>query len=316
MNSYPNTYPQNTETDPNLKQPKVFDPALVQFRNAFRLGDPIFADPDLKNQWFKARLEVMNHLLVWISRSRWNQHLVLRGSLLLKAWLGDEAREPGDMDFVFRPDDMSPDHPVAKSLFDDLIQMVSENPEVGSATIQVDQIRRDEIWTYERVEGRRIVFPWKAEDLPGGAVQIDVTFRETLLDEPILTSISLIEGDKALIWSATPALSLAWKLLWLETDVYPQGKDLYDAVLLAERTELPFDLLHQVLRSSTDWQAFANHQRIDWQAGFPLLMETYDLDWDNFTLEYPWIEGEGTDWLARLSKALAPTFVSTFDPNS
>ncbi|MDB9517098.1 nucleotidyl transferase AbiEii/AbiGii toxin family protein [Roseofilum reptotaenium CS-1145] len=308
MNGYPNTYPTNTETDANLTQAKVFEPALAHFMNAFRLGDPIFADSHLKNQWFKARREVMNHLLVWISRSSWNQHLVLRGSLLLKARLGDEAREPGDMDFVFRPDNISPDHPVAKGLFDDLIQMVSDNPEVGSVTIQVDQIRRDEIWTYERAEGRRIVFPWQAENLPGGVVQIDVTFRETLLDEPIQTSMSLIEGDNALIWSASPELSLAWKLLWLETDRYPQGKDLYDAVLLAERIELPFDLLHQVLQSSPDWQDFAQYEAIDWQARVFPSVSSYDLDWENFILEYPWIEGEGTDWLARLSKALAPTF--------
>lgn len=308
MNLYPNTYPTNTETENNIQQPKVFDPALLQFCHAFRLGDPIFADPVLKDRWFKARREVMNHLLVWISRSRWHEHLVLRGSLLLKAWLGEVAREPGDMDFVFRPDSISPEDPLAKGLFDELIQMVSDQPKTGLATIQVDQIRRDEIWTYERVEGRRIVFPWTVEDLPGGVVQMDVTFRETLLDEPIPTSLSLIEGDQALVWSATPALSLAWKLLWLETDLYPQGKDLYDAVLLAERTTLPFDLLYQVLRSSPDWQDFAKLQRVDWEAGFPLLMQTYDLDWENFTLEYPWIEGEGTDWLARLSQALAPTF--------
>ncbi|MFG2526860.1 hypothetical protein [Streptomyces sp. NPDC048516] len=43
--------------------------------------------------------------------------------------------------------------------------------------------------------------------------------------------------------AAARALSLAWKVLWLVSDLHPEGKDLYDALLLAESTELPSALL-------------------------------------------------------------------------
>ena len=42
--------------------------------------------------------------------------------------------------------------------------------------------------------------------------------------------------------------ALAWKLLWLATDTYPQGKDLYDAVLLAEHTTVDQSLVRQLMR--------------------------------------------------------------------
>jgi len=45
----------------------------------------------------------MAHLLRIATESPWQNHLVLRGSLLLKAWLGAAAREPGDMDWVVTP---------------------------------------------------------------------------------------------------------------------------------------------------------------------------------------------------------------------
>jgi hypothetical protein len=41
-------------------------------------------------------------------------------------------------------------------------------------------------------------------------------------------------------------LSLAWKLLWLHSDMHPRGKDLCNAMLLAEATTLPLPLLEAV----------------------------------------------------------------------
>ena len=46
----------------------------------------------------------------------------------------------------------------------------------------------------------------------------------------------MLPGVAAPMLAAPAPLALAWKLLWLATDTYPQGKDLYDAVLLAENT--------------------------------------------------------------------------------
>lgn len=51
------------------------------------------------------------------------------------------------------------------------------------------------------------------------------------------------------LWERTSArvLSLAWKILWLASDIWAHGKDLYDAVLPAERVTLPEDLRRWVL---------------------------------------------------------------------
>lgn len=311
MQGYPNTYQHDAQKDQRIERPKVFDPALKHFGRAFRLGDPIFQDPEIRYQWLNARRRVIDHLLRLINGSRWNDHLVLRGSLLLKSWLGDVAREPGDIDWVFRPKNIGLKNPLSGQLFDGLIQMVSEHSRVGNATIEIAKISTDNIWTYERADGRRIVFPWTVEGLPPGDLQMDVVFGEELFADPIQTPILSPEGGSVLIWSASKELSLAWKLLWLETDSYPQGKDLYDATLLAEQTQLPFDLLYQVLQSSADWKHDAALKSdFSWRSSFPWVMDEQYVDWDNFKLEYPWVEGEAKDWQTRLSLALAPTFTN------
>jgi hypothetical protein len=126
-----------------------------------------------------------------------------------------------------------------------------------------------------------------------------------------LTPIPTRLGGNIPIWSASKELSLAWKLLWLETDMYSQGKDLYDATLLAEQTQLPFELLRQVLESSEDWiDCLKWVPNFSWKSGYPWLSESRDIDWDNFILEYPWVEGNAQSWIDRLSLALAPTFAN------
>lgn len=309
----PNTYRPNTSIDPRMQRPKVFDPALWHFsRRAFRLGDPIFQDPEIANRWFESRQQVIEYLLLSIQGSRWHEHLVLRGSLLLKGWLGDTAREPNDIDWVFRPEHIKREDRLAKQLFKELIKLLRKYPHFNNIKIDGANIATDEIWTYERADGRRMLIPWQAEDLPGGTLQIDIVFGEQLFDEPILTPILTSWNENILIWSASKELSLAWKIRWLETDGYPQGKDLYDATLLAEKTQLPFDLLKTVLNSSDDWIRSLNYFADDfsWKSGYPWITQTRDIEWDNFILEYPWVEGDAQSWIDRLSLALAPTFAN------
>lgn len=325
MNDYnytnPNThkYSPNPVQDPRMQRSQVFDPALWHFSHrAFRLGDPIFQDPELAERWFEARQQVIEYLLLSIQGSHWHEHLILRGSLLLKAWLGDTAREPNDIDWVFRPDHVQLKDTfgkvseLPKQLFDELIQMVRTYPLVGNVKIDGARIATDDIWTYERADGRRILLPWQAEGLPEGTLQIDIVFGERLFTEPILTPIPTSWNENILMWSASKELSLAWKLRWLETDMYPQGKDLYDATLLAEQTHLPFELLRQVLELSEDWIGSLKYDvpNFSWKSGYPWLTELDSIDWDNFKLEYPWVEGDVKSWLDRLSLALAPTFAN------
>jgi len=294
---YPKTYQPFAPDSPPAQRPQIFDTALRGVNKGFRLGDPVFQKPADARRWYAARRQVIDHLLRLVVGSVW--HLVLRGSLLLKAWLGEAAREPGDIDWVFTPDSVGPSAPLATDLFTSLTQLVTKHPRVAEAEIDVDLIAINSIWTYERADGRRIVFPWHADGLPAGMVHMDVVFGEHLWSEPIDGVIPALDGDRILVRSASPELSLAWKLLWLQTDDYAQGKDLYDATLLAEHTRLRASLLNQVL------QAYQLEPKTVSSAEFAL---RWDVDWENFQLEYPWVEGDAEQWKERLARALAPTF--------
>ncbi|MFI6579502.1 nucleotidyl transferase AbiEii/AbiGii toxin family protein [Embleya sp. NPDC050493] len=154
----------------------------------------------------------------------------------------------------------------------------------------------DEIWTYDRVPGRRLVLPWRTEGVPAGTVQLDFVFGEHLPSEPEPTEIPRSDaGGSHLLLGATPEQSLAWKLLWLVDDIHPQGKDLYDAVLLAENTSLGVPLLRETFMASDP-----SHGGRPFTAD--LLAVRVDLR--EFHKEYP--ELPGRDLEARLLRALAP----------
>lgn len=106
--------------------------------------------------------------------------------------------------------------------------------------------------------------------------------------------------------AATPELSLAWKLVWLATDMYPQGKDLYDAVLLAERCTAPYELVHTVFRESGEY--FPPKAPQDTPLTLEAFAEVKWADWDTFRADYPGISGSAESYAERLLTALAPTF--------
>ena len=328
---YPNTF---LAADATVDRIKIFDPALKQFENAYRLSDPRFDLPGVEAAWRQARAQVIAYLLRLIAASPWQQHLVLRGSLLLKAWLGEAAREPKDIDWVFQPGSVSKDSPQGLDLFEDLAARVALASNFGDIELDADQIRTDEIWTYDRASGRRILFPWRSLGLPLGEVQMDVVFQEELPEPAIRVALSDLIGespsqsDESWLWAASPALSLAWKILWLETDYYPRGKDLYDAVLLAEQVALPLPLLKAAIAPAdpqmadrlttalpSDWLSQMDWSHVRMQSPWVetgLEMEWYDLtDWKEFRLEYPELVGQAEEalWSRRLCQAIAPTFI-------
>ncbi|MEV6285286.1 nucleotidyl transferase AbiEii/AbiGii toxin family protein [Kribbella sp. NPDC051770] len=276
---YPATYKPLPQA-PEYQHRAAFDPSLQHYSNAYRAGRPRFIDPDAQARWRTTRQEVIDHLLGLIATSQWADHLVLRGSVTLRAWFGDEAREPGDLDFVVVPQSISADDP---RLLDDVIALVAADPGPG---LKADEVARDEIWTYDRVPGRRLVFPYAGD----GTIQLDFVFNEEL---PILPERLPIGSGHLL--TATPELSLGWKLLWLTSDLYPQGKDLYDAVLLAERT----DISPALIRTLLDGEEFS-----------PLTVLALEVDWRNFADEYPNVEGDAEHWLRRLALALERSYVS------
>jgi hypothetical protein len=285
-----------------VRQPPIFDPALKHFSRAFRAGEPAFEDEETGRRWRHARRSAIDHLVRIVADSSWSENLVLRGSLLLEAWVGEETREPGDLDWVVVPHTLNLESPMTVAMFKRLIGAVVIAPD-ASDTVRIDDtdIAVDDIWTYERAPGRRLVFTWHAEGLPPGTVQLDFVFNERLPVPPIAALIPRTGGaEPTLVQAASPELSLAWKILWLASDIWPQGKDLYDAVLLAERVTLPGELLHQVLLDALG-------ERDTAQFGAETI-RSLDVDWAEFQAEYPQVTGDVRAWLERLTRALGPTF--------
>lgn len=284
---YPPTY-QPLPADPTVHQRAAFDPSVAHYRFAYRAGQPTFDDPDLTARWRSTRREAIDHLLRLIAASHWAEKLVLRGSVALREWFGEVAREPGDLDFVVRPASIAFNGPEGLRLLDDVIAAVAADPGPG---LIAGKVARDEIWTYERVPGRRLVFPYEHEGVTG-SIQLDFVYNEKLPMEPERLPI----GDAWLL-TAGPELSLAWKLAWLEADLYPQGKDLYDAVLLAERTDISPALIRAVVVPDVRGQAFG-----------PASVLAWPVDWHNFLDEYPGVEGDVESWKQRLVTALERSY--------
>ncbi|MEV6522275.1 nucleotidyl transferase AbiEii/AbiGii toxin family protein [Longispora sp. NPDC051575] len=276
---------------PDIRQRAAFDPALKQFANAYRAGEPEFADPDTGEAWRAARRSAMEHVLGIVAGSRWADHLVLRGSILMRTWFGEAAREPGDLDFVVIPHTVPATGPAADELLDGLVEAVRHSPGPG---LRADAVAATDIWTYERASGRRLVFPFVVPGLPRGGVQLDFVFEELL---PIPPEPALVRPLRDPVLGATAELSLAWKLLWLATDMYPQGKDLYDAVLLAEHTTVSLDLVRELLTPELGETTAADFR--------PESVLAWEVDWGNFRDEYPGADGTAEGWLRRLALALS-----------
>lgn len=295
---YPAGFPQSERGGDR----EIFDPALQHFGRGFRLTDPVFDSDADASRWHRARRDVLRHLLGAVARLPQSANLVLRGSLLLTAWLGADAREPGDMDWVITPETVNVGDDFATGLMTNIVLAATAKPLVSEAVILSAQIAQDPIWLYDRAPGARLVFPWQVPGLPVGTVQVDFVFNETLRTAPAPVTIPYPFGDGVSVRAASPEESLAWKILWLETDAYSQGKDIYDATLLAERVRLPWGLLHAVLMTD-EWLRKSGGQYLP-----HLSLTEGRLEWEDFQREYPHIEGTAEDWQYRLLDALAPTF--------
>jgi hypothetical protein len=245
---FPDTFiPPKSTTNPSIP---IFDPALKQFARAFRNGDPVFEDPQHQLLWRAARRSAMDHVLRCIALNALGSRLALRGSRLMLEWFAERAREPGDLDFV-APRMWNIDVQGVE-LRDAITAQCREHAKISDGLELTGDAKFALLWTYERVPGYRLVFPWRAtiEDaaVPSleGAVQIDVVFGEDMFEAPRLLAL----GDNLQCLCVSPALSLAWKLLWLLDDSYPQFKDLYDALLLARVAPLDVALFAKVIQAA------------------------------------------------------------------
>ncbi|MFE7469415.1 nucleotidyl transferase AbiEii/AbiGii toxin family protein [Streptomyces sp. NPDC057499] len=287
-----------------MNHPLLFEPALKQFAHAYRAGDPRFTDgeEELGRTWRRARRTALDMVLASVADGPWSDHLVLRGSVLMATWFGRAARDPGDLDFLFTPRDRAMDDPRSSDLFETIARDAAAAADGhGSVRIDAAGMVTEEIWTYDRVPGRRMLLPWSADGIPGGTVQLDVVFNEFLPVPATLTELRpLGRGPGCRVHAAPIGLSLAWKLLWLATDMYPQGKDLYDAVLLAECTVPSYELLRQVF-------VLGGVEALR-PVGARFLDEMVPArsEWEDFVTEHPWVTESAEHYHARLARALAP----------
>ncbi|WP_433756368.1 nucleotidyl transferase AbiEii/AbiGii toxin family protein [Nocardia sp. CA-135398] len=194
------------------------------------------------------------------------------------------------------------------SILGDLVDAIGNDPHAGRGVVlDADAVEADEQWGYSYgydTPGVRIRVPWHAPGLKSRAIQLDFATEDILPDERVWTAIPRGDsGPPTPVITASRELSLAWKLLWLHTDSTEQncaaGKDLYDAVLLAEcpQTRLTRRLLRKVLGDKAH--------------GFgPEAIRGWRVDWGEFAA-YHWarhdmdIDFDVNTWLQRLAHALS-----------
>jgi hypothetical protein len=178
-----------------------------------------------------------------------------------------------------------------ESPHNEVLDLVSRHPR-GADGLQFDPDKAivDATWgyAYQSVDGggARLTVPWRTAD-EQGSVQLDFAFDERLPDAPVFAAVPRADGgDPTVVWSASRELSLAWKVQWMaadrESDGRVAGKDLYDAVLLAELdgVRLPDRLRRMVIRAVPD----------------PAAVRQWEVDWSG--------ADDPRDWLARLATAL------------
>jgi hypothetical protein len=195
-----------------------------------------------------------------------------------------------------------------------LLEMVRAFPVLdgptGKITLDPDRATTTGLWGYYGPGGAgvRLTIPWRADGLPDAVASCDFAQQEVghdLVGEPVLTAIPRGDGGwPTTVRTVDRALSLAWKLQWLHTDNQPdriaQGKDLYDAVLLAEdpATDLTLPHLRTVFEPAWHHTTGGPKQVAEW-------IHSWQLDWDTFQATHPQVAGTATDWLDRLADALS-----------
>ena len=297
----PASWPQawTLPADPDLEQPRLFDPSMKHLSSAYRRGDP--TGPG-SHDWLTRRSQIFETILSAVAGSPLRESLCIRGSVLLRRYLGDVSRVPGDIDWVVLPATVKVNDEHGRGIIEALKQLLSESTFSGAA-LHVDDAVLDSIWTYDRVPGRRLTIPWSSDDIAPGTVQMDFVYGEELWTPPVQLALN---GTTDLhIKAASPELSLAWKLLWLATDMHPQGKDLYDAVLLAEAHEISEVLIERAFSEASQWTSTTPIGHVAGRS----VIDSWPVDaieWETLIAEYPQIEGTASQWKNRLANAIFP----------
>ncbi|GAA4216634.1 nucleotidyl transferase AbiEii/AbiGii toxin family protein [Actinocatenispora rupis] len=219
-------------------------------------------------------------------------------------------QQPGDDEpgwYVDRELDVAPAAP-----FGDLLDLLVERPRAARGVVLCPaEAEISDDWAYSGYDGVgvRLVIPWRAPGLPDGSVQLDFAADERVPETPVPTLVPRADGGPpAVVLAVSRELALAWKVLWMYRDTRAygwyddgedepapaaRGKDLYDAVLLAEgcrTSELP-----RLLRDVFGDEDIALDDLVSWP-----------VDWAEFVAAHPWVTGTAREWSERLAAALPP----------
>lgn len=136
-------------------------------------------------------------------------------------------------------------------LDESVLELIATQPvTVGGVRLDADNAAVDTEWGYAYDSedgagggGSRLVIPWQGDGV-NGTVRVDFAYDERLPEPPVLLAVPRIDGRPPTVtWAANARSALIWKVHWLVTDQeqhgFCQGKDLYDAVLLAELVSDP-----------------------------------------------------------------------------
>jgi hypothetical protein len=180
--------------------------------------------------------------------------------------------------------------------YGDLRGLIRDNAQVGNGIVlDVEGFDENAPWAYSgyAMNGARVTVPWRVEGTSvSGLVQMDFAMDEPMPRRPMWVRIPRLAGGFTVVSAASPDLSLVWKLMWLIEDSKEgvgRGKDLYDAVVLAELTGL-----QETIRAGGSAQAGLRRWDVrDWDVG-----------WEAFVAENPEVEGSLDQWKQRLMDAL------------
>lgn len=149
--------------------------------------------------------------------------------------------------------------------YHDLLDRIRQEPSAGGGVVlDADEARQDRSWAYAYVgrPGIRLLVPWHADGLPSGTVQLDFSRDEVMPESPVWTPVPRGGGRSPVpVRTASPGLSLAWKLKWMRLDHaergFVRGKDVYDSMLLAERGAVDDVLIRKVVPKPLTAEAVA-----------------------------------------------------------
>ncbi|MEV0033001.1 nucleotidyl transferase AbiEii/AbiGii toxin family protein [Nocardia sp. NPDC050793] len=294
-----------------------------------RLANP-FCDWTTDEGWLAGRRAVIDHILAAVAEYEWSHCLALRGSMLMRTWFGDRAREPGDLDFLVLHERLPIGEVLTDELPVDVARRAAARSRAPGSTVRIDsKVDSEETWYWSHgafgrgwapgMSGWRIVLSWRGNGHVG-TVQVNFVTDEVICEAPRRTDVSRLGPPEASVplHAFGREISLAWKVLWLAADAHrdgsPRATDLYDAVLLAEQCTLTRELLERAAAAAPpesdvydyDYDEDAGRIEPSYPTLDSMVHAANDVDWTEFAIARPHLIDAHDEYVWRFAIAVAP----------